>query len=78
VDDGAEIDLNVHREASPSKSPRDSPVEENVDREGADIEVPEHFEESFIMEPRRASPLEQAWIEEIARRHPEQQKRFLL
>jgi Nitrogen Permease regulator of amino acid transport activity 3 len=79
VDDGAEIDLNVHQNhEAPTESPKDSPVEENIDSVDVDIDVPEHFEESFIMEPGRATPLEQAWIGEIARRNPDQQKRFLL
>jgi hypothetical protein len=81
VDGGAEIELNVHQdhEAPLPEPPSASPVEEDDDDDqGLDIEVPEQFDESFIMEPGRASTLEQAWIEEIARRNPEQQKRFLL
>lgn len=47
------------------------------DDEGPEIYVPEDFEESFIMEPGRATPLEQLWIDEIARQRPELERRFL-
>ena len=79
VDDGTEIDLLAHegRQRSSPTREKDSPIEENGEN-GLDFDVPEQFEQSFIMEPGRATPLEQAWIEEIARRRPEQQKRFLV
>lgn len=79
VDDGTEIDLIAHeaRERSSPERRNDIYVEE-TEEVALDFEVPEQFEESFIMEPGRATPLEQAWIEEIARRRPEQQKRFLV
>jgi hypothetical protein len=42
-----------------------------------DIEIPDVFNESFINDPGKASPLEKLWIEEIARQRPDWEKRFL-
>lgn len=79
VDDGTEIDILAHEARERSSPERDNDMVHEVNEEDMlDFDVPEHFEESFIMEPGRASPLEQAWIEEIARRRPDQQRRFLV
>lgn len=48
-----------------------------ADSEGPDVLVPEDTTESFIMEPGRASPLEQLWIDEIAKQNPELERLFL-
>jgi hypothetical protein len=60
-----------------SSGPAKTSQPDEKDDEGPEVYVPEDFEESFIMEPGRATPLEQLWIDEIARQQPELERRFL-
>ncbi|CAG7847539.1 SubName: Full=Uncharacterized protein {ECO:0000313/EMBL:CCA68970.1} [Serendipita indica DSM 11827] len=50
---------------------------EDPDLQSPEVEVPEPFEASLIMDPGKATRLEQLWIEEIARQRPESEARFL-